>query len=277
MKNSTYAQAPDALAGMDTTALRSAFTISNLFTPGVVSLHYWETDRTVVGGAVPLDSVLELPVPGFVGEAHFLTRRELGIINLGGSGTVTAGGTSYPLARFDGLYLGRGTEDVTFSSDDASQPARFYLLSYPAHTTHPTVKIAREDVTPLELGTVPGANVRKLYKVIHPGTCASCQLVMGYTTILEGSVWNTMPPHTHIRRSEVYLYFDLPPEALVVHLMGRPQETRHLIMRDFEAVLSPAWSIHAGAGTAAYSFVWGMGGENQDFTDMQGFSMTELL
>jgi 4-deoxy-L-threo-5-hexosulose-uronate ketol-isomerase len=277
MKQIVYSQAPSAVKGMTNEVLRSSFTLGELFADGEIRLQYWETDRTVVGGAVPLKSALDLPVPEFVGEASFLARREMGVLNLGGAGSVVVDGETHSLAQFDGLYLGRGVEKVQFQSKDSADPARFYLLSYPAHTTHPTTKIARESVDPLELGTPEGANERKLYKVIHPGTCATCQLVMGYTRILPGSVWNTMPPHTHIRRSEVYLYFDMADDALVVHLMGRPSDTRSVIMRNFEAVLSPAWSIHCGAGTGSYSFVWGMGGENQDFTDMQGFSMGDLL
>lgn len=276
MKQVLYAQSPATVSGMNNEELRSSFTLKDLFADGEIRLQYWETDRTVVGGAIPLKESLDLPVPDFVGEASLLTRREMGVLNLGGDGAVEVDGETYAMAQFDGLYLGRGVKEVKFHSKHAQDPARFYLLSYPAHTTHPTTKIPRESVKPLELGAPESANERHLFKVIHPGTCGSCQLVMGYTRILTGSVWNTMPPHTHIRRSEVYLYFDMADDALVVHLMGRPSDTRSVIMRNFEAVLSPAWSIHCGAGTGSYSFVWGMGGENQDFTDMQGFAMNDL-
>lgn len=261
---------------MTTRELREAYTEADLFVGGETRLSYWEQDRTLIGASVPTGTVLDLPVPEMVGTASFCERRELGILNLGGPGHVEVGNNGYEMDHLDGLYVGRGEGSVKLASKEAGQPARFYLLSYPAHAAYPTQKIERSSVEPLELGTAAGANQRKLYKVIQPETVQSCQLVMGYTTILEGSVWNTMPPHTHVRRSEVYLYFAMKPETLVIHLMGRPAETQHLVMRNEQAVFSPCWSIHAGAGTGPYSFVWGMGGENQDFTDMQGFDLRDL-
>lgn len=257
--------------------LRDAYMAVDLFAAGETRLGYWEQDRTIVGASVPQDSPLELPVPELVGAKSFCERRELGILNLGGTGSVEVGDTCYEMEHLDGLYVGRGSGAIKLVSADSSKPARFYLLSYPAHAEYPTKKIERDSVKPLELGSPEGANQRNLYKVIQPETVQSCQLVMGYTCIPEGSVWNTMPPHTHIRRSEVYLYFAMKEDTLVVHLMGKPTETKHLVMRNEQAVFSPCWSIHAGAGTGPYSFVWGMGGENQDFTDMQGFDLRELM
>lgn len=277
MKLEKYSQAPETVSSMSNKNLREAFTAQGLFAAGEVNLCYWEQDRTVIGAAVPQGAPLELPVPPLIGEDSFCARRELGVINIGEAGAIEVDGTVHSMAPFDGLYIAKGAEKVIFRSDDSAKPARFYLLSYPAHASFETKKIPRKSIEPLNLGTSEGANERKLYKVIQPETVKSCQLVMGYTQLLPGSVWNTMPPHTHTRRSEVYLYFGMPEDRLVVHLMGRPDDTRHLIMRNEEVVLSPSWSIHAGAGTANYSFIWGMGGENQDFTDMQGFDLKTLL
>lgn len=268
--------APSLAAALPPDELRRQFLVSGLFQPGAIALHAWECDRTVLGAAVPLDAPLALPATPELRSTYFLERRELGIINLGGPGAVTVDGTEYPLAPCDALYVGRGSREVTFRSAAAASPARFYLLSYPAHAAYPTKRIAVADVAPLHLGTPAGANVRHLYKLIHPGTVATCQLVMGFTRLESGSIWNTMPPHTHLRRSEVYLYFDVPAGQAVFHFMGAPTATRHLVVRDLEAVLSPPWSIHCGAGTAAYAFVWGMGGENQEFTDMDPAPLAEL-
>lgn len=260
----------------DPAELRRRFILSNLFKEGRVELAYWETDRTIIGGAAPREESLELLSPALLGEGDFCARRELGIINLGGAGSIVIDGTPHPMAPRDGLYAGRGVKTVTFSSVDAALPARFYLLSYPAHTHHPVQHVSHRDVEPLVLGAGETANERLLYKYFAPGLVDTCQLVMGVTLLAQGSVWNTFPPHTHLRRSEVYCYFDLPPDAAVFHLMGEPNATRHLVMRDLQAVMSPAWSIHAGAGTSNYGFVWGMGGENQDFTDMQSVPVDTL-
>lgn len=239
-----------------------------MFVPGSANFHYWETDRTIVGGISPLATALSLPNPAEVRSAFFLERREAGVINLGGPGSVTVDGTVHPMESLDTIYLGRGTKDVVFASRDAAQPARYYFLSYPAHTSHPVRHISIKDVKPDRLGARETANERLLYKLIYPGAFPSCQLVMGFTRLEPGSVWNTMPPHTHLRRSEVYCYFNVPPTGAVFHFMGEPTATRHLVVRDLEIALSPPWSIHCGCGTAAYAFVWGMGGENQEFTDM---------
>lgn len=277
MKLIRHLTSPEATASMTTNELREAYLEADLFAAGETRLGYWEQDRTLVGASVPVDTPLDLPVPELVGTKTFCERRELGILNLGGKGWVEVGDTRHDLDHLDGLYVGRGSGPIQLASADAGKPARYYLLSYPAHKAYPAKKIARDSVTPLELGSPESANQRKLYKVIQPETVESCQLVMGYTRIPAGSVWNTMPPHTHVRRSEVYLYFGMEADTLVVHLMGRPSETKHLVMRNEQAVFSPCWSIHAGAGTGPYSFVWGMGGENQDFTDMQGVDLRELI
>jgi 4-deoxy-L-threo-5-hexosulose-uronate ketol-isomerase len=208
--------------------------------------------------------------------AFFLERREAGIINLGATGIVRADGTDHRLERNDALYLGRGVREVTLSSVRPDQPARFYLLSYPAHVAYPSRHIAFASVPGEKLGAAATANERTLHKLIHAGTLPTCQLVMGLTRLHAGSVWNSMPPHTHLRRSEIYLYFDVPEGQRLFHFMGQPDETRHLIVADGEAVLSPPWSIHCGAGTTAYSFVWGMGGENQEFSDMDPAPVAEL-
>ncbi len=267
---------PEHARRYDTTELRQHFHIGSLFQPGQVSLTYTHVDRFVVGGAVPLGDALLLTAPKPVGTASFLDRRELGIVNIGGAGAVMVGTDRHRLGRGDALYVGRGAGEVTFQSDDAGNPARFYLLSTPAHATHPTVRIAEADAKRIELGAAASANLRTLRQYIHPDVCASCQLVMGITRLAEGNVWNTMPAHVHDRRSEVYLYFDLAPETRVFHLMGEPQETRHIVMANEEAVISPGWSIHSGCGTANYSFIWAMAGDNQDFTDMDFIAMGDL-
>ena len=256
--------------------LRQAALAESLFTPGAVVLKYWETDRTLVGGAMPTQGELVLPVPQQLAAATFNERRELGIINLGGPGSVRVDGEVHPLGPVDCLYVGRGARQVVFGSSQPSQPARFYLLSYPAHMTYPTRRMAFQEVKGVELGDPAQANARTIYKFIHAEGIASCQLVMGVTTLKVGSVWNTMPPHTHLRRSEVYLYFNLQPAQVVFHFMGKPQETRHLVVREGEAVLSPPWSIHCGVCSAHYSFVWGMGGENKAFADMDPAPLTML-
>jgi 4-deoxy-L-threo-5-hexosulose-uronate ketol-isomerase len=208
--------------------------------------------------------------------AFFCERREAGILNIGGPGEIEVDGTIYPLANKDCLYLGRGSRKVVFSNADPRTPAAFYLVSYPAHAAHPTRLMRHQEATAVELGTTNDANRRTIYKYIHLEGIPSCQLVMGFTRLQEGAVWNTMPPHTHTRRSEVYMYFDLPENRRVMHFMGRPQETRHLIVGDRQAVISPSWSIHCGCGTGAYSFCWAMGGENQVFEDMDPATIVSL-
>jgi 4-deoxy-L-threo-5-hexosulose-uronate ketol-isomerase len=267
---------PHTAATLPTEELRAAFLVSGLFQPGAAHFRYWETDRTIVGAIVPGASALDLPNPPEVRSAFFLERREAGVINLGGPGTVTVDGAVHLLEPLDGLYLGRGTKAVSCASRSAWQPARFYLLSYPAHAAYPVRHLAFKDATGTRLGSAAAANDRTIFKYFHPGAFPTCQLVMGFTRLEPGSVWNTMPPHTHLRRSEVYCYFSVPPAQAVFHFMGQPSATRHLVVRDLEAVLSPPWSVHSGVGTASYSFVWGMGGENQEFTDMDPAPISEL-
>jgi 4-deoxy-L-threo-5-hexosulose-uronate ketol-isomerase len=253
---------------MSTHELRQAFLVDGLFQADTVVLKYWETDRTVIGGVVPGATPLPLTCPRELAATYFNERRELGIINLGEAGTVVVDGRSHAVQPLDCLYVGLGARGVTFASDNPAKPAQFYLLSYPAHAVYPTTHAAFAQTTGTELGAAKQANARTLYKFIHAGGIKSCQLVMGLTVIKSGSAFNTMPPHTHLRRSEIYLYFNLPADAAVLHLAGRPDETRNIMVHDRQAVLSPPWSVHCGAGTSAYSFIWGMGGENQEFSDM---------
>jgi 4-deoxy-L-threo-5-hexosulose-uronate ketol-isomerase len=267
---------PEHAKRYDTAELRQHFHIAGLFKPGEINLTYTHVDRFVAGGAVPLKDGLALTAPKPIGNASFLDRRELGIVNVGGAGTVAVGGARHALARGEALYVGRGAGEVTFHSASAGDPARFYLLSTPAHASHPTVRITEANAKRIDLGAPATANVRTIFQMIHPDVCASCQLVMGMTKLKEGSVWNTMPAHIHDRRSEVYLYLDLAPDTRVFHLMGEPQETRHIVMANEEAVISPGWSVHSGCGTSNYSFIWAMAGDNQDFTDMDFIAMDAL-
>ena len=259
-----------------TDGLRANFLIDSLFAPGKVELVYSDADRAIIGSAVPAGSALKLSADAELRAAYFCERRELGVLNIGDAGTVTVDGKSYGMDKLDCLYVGRGSKDVSFSSKSASAPAAFYLLSYPAHAAYPTSLATIKDAAPVELGTLADANRRTIYKYIHTGGIKSCQLVMGFTKLEEGAVWNTMPPHTHTRRSEVYMYFDLDPKRRVMHFMGTPQQTRHLVVADRQAVISPSWSIHCGCGTGAYTFCWGMGGENQAFDDMDPAPVAQL-
>jgi 4-deoxy-L-threo-5-hexosulose-uronate ketol-isomerase len=273
---------PDSLgkkfaSGLNTEDLRREFLVSGLFADGEARYRLWETDRTVVAGICPGISATPLSSPAELRSTHFLERREAGIVNIGGPGFVLADGARYPMGNLDALYLGRGSTDVSFSSASESEPARFWLLSYPAHAKHPSQHVAFQNAKGERLGSREGANERTLYKLIHAGAFPTCQLVMGVTCLAPGSVWNTMPPHTHLRRSEVYLYFNIVPGRAVFHFMGTPTETRHLVVRQAEAVLSPPWSIHSGVGTGNYSFIWGMGGENQEFADMDRADIDKLL
>jgi len=261
---------------LSTAEIRSNFLVDGLFKLGEITLRHVDLDRVVVGGAVPLCEPLRLESPPSLAASYFAERREIWILNIAAQGTVVVDGHRYAMDSQDVLYVGRGSKEVMFESDDASRPARFYIVSYPAHASHPTTRIGRSAAVATDLGTPDGANQRRLAKYIHAGGVQSAQLVMGVTELKPGSVWNTMPSHTHSRRTEVYLYFNVPNDAIVVHLMGEPSETRHLIVRDEEVVLSPGWSVHSGCGTSNYAFCWAMGGENQDFTDMQAVAMREL-
>lgn len=263
-------------AGMTTEELRAAFLLEGLFVPGQVKLVHWESDRTVVGSAVPLEAPLALETPAGFDAGYFCQRRELGILNIGGAGSVTVDGIAHPLGSLDGFYVGRGSSEVIFRSDDRAQPAKFYLVSYPAHASHPCMRAGIAQANRLERGAMEGANQRTISQLIHEGGVQSCQLVLGFTQMAPGSVWNTMPPHTHMRRSEVYLYFDVAADAAVFHFMGPAGQTRHLLVHNEQAVLSPAWSIHSGCGTQRYNFVWAMGGENQRFADMDEIAVADL-
>jgi len=261
---------------MTAAEMRDTFLITTLFTPGEVRLVYCEADRAVIGSAVPLGQPVALVAGDELRAAFFCQRRELGVLNIGGPGSVRVDGTTHALAPLDVLYVGRGSHEVVFSSDDAGRPAQFYLASYPAHAAFPTALARQAEATRVQLGSQAECNRRTINKYIHPDGVKSCQLVMGVTALEEGSVWNTMPPHTHTRRSEVYMYFDVAPEARVFHFMGRPDETRHLVVADRQVVVSPAWSIHCATATRRYTFCWAMGGENQTFDDMDGVQVGAL-
>jgi 4-deoxy-L-threo-5-hexosulose-uronate ketol-isomerase len=258
---------------MSTTELRGQFLVEDLFQPGEISLVYTSLDRLVVGGVMPAADIPLTGLPEF-GTRFFTERRELGILNIGDESSVLVGGERYVLARLDCLYVGMGEEDVVFEAPVRGQPA-FYLASAPAHRKYPTAWLGRAQAQGIELGEAANANQRRIVRYIGPGRIESCQLVMGFTEVLEGSVWNTLPPHTHSRRSEIYLYFDMG-DRVVFHLMGAPEATRHLIVRDREAVLSPWWSLHMGAGTGNYKFLWAMAGENQEFADVDPVDVSTL-
>lgn len=270
------ASSPRDVKTYDTARLREEFLIQDLFRPDEVKMVYSHIDRIITGAAMPVNKALPLAAGEELRAEYFLQRREMGIINIGGEGKVTVDGTVYTLRHRDGIYVGRGCKDVVMESVDSAKPAKFYFNSTPAHKAYPTVYIRPEDCVNVELGSLEQSNHRNICKYILPGQVESCQLVMGMTTLRPGSVWNTMPCHTHDRRMEVYLYFDLPEDAFVMHYMGEPTETRHIVVRNEEAVISPSWSIHSGSGTQAYTFIWGMAGENQDFDDMDGCAMTDL-
>lgn len=263
-----FQNSPKETSEMNTAALRSNFVVENLMEDNKILLTYSHYDRVIIGGVKPLDQIIELPNHPELRAAYFLERRELGIINVGGDGVVTADGVAFPLSKLDGLYLGKGTQKVTFTSADKKAPAVFYLLSSPAHHTYPNQSLTKENASPVTLGDASTANKRTIYKYIHLDGLKSCQLVMGLTVLAEGSVWNTMPAHTHTRRMEAYFYFDIPGEHRVVHFMGEPTETRHLFIANHQAIISPPWSIHAGCGTTSYGFIWGMAGENLVYSDM---------
>ena len=271
-------QLPDSVRyrHMSTDELRSSFLLDSLFIEDALDLVYVDLDRTIIGSAVPATASLVLPSPDELRATSFLERRELGVLNIGGRGSVEVDGNTYQLDNLDALYIGRGAVSVIFRSADSSSPANFYLLSYPAHAVYPTALISTSNEKPLSIGSQETANARQIRKLIHLEGARSCQIVMGVTELDSGSVWNTMPPHTHSRRSEVYLYFDLPPADCIVHLMGPPEETRHLLVANKQVVISPCWSIHAGVGTRNYKFCWGMGGENQVYTDMDPAPIPDL-
>jgi 4-deoxy-L-threo-5-hexosulose-uronate ketol-isomerase len=261
---------------MNTEELRETFLLEGMFEPGEIEFAYVDLDRTVIGSAVPESVALTLETEPELRSEYFLERRELGVLNVGDAGSVVVDGKSFELGKLDCLYVGRGTKSVTFSSKNSEAPAYFYLLSYPAHTNYPTAMVKFKDLQGLSLGSVETCNKRTIYKAIYKEGIKSCQLVMGFTLLEPGSNWNTMPPHTHMRRSEVYFYFDVDPAHRVLHLMGPPDATSHLVVADKEIVVSPGWSIHAGVGTKHYGFCWGMGGENQAYDDMDPVTIADL-
>jgi 4-deoxy-L-threo-5-hexosulose-uronate ketol-isomerase len=267
---------PVRYARMTTEELRATFLLEDLFAPGQLTCAYVDLDRTVIGSAVPLATPLTLPTYPELRADHFLDRRELGVFNVGAPGKVTVDGTTFDLDKLDCLYVGRGSKSVTFASKSPENPAAFYLLSYPAHTEYPTKLATFASLEGLKLGAPETCNKRTIYKAIYKEGIRSCQLVMGFTLLDPGSNWNTMPPHTHNRRSEVYFYFDIDPAHRIVHLMGPPDATSHLIIADRQVVVSPGWSIHAGVGTKNYGFCWGMGGENQAYDDMDPAPIKDL-
>ncbi|AOY76084.1 5-dehydro-4-deoxy-D-glucuronate isomerase [Clostridium formicaceticum] len=272
-----YASSNKDAKGYDTQRLREEFHIGGLFQRDEIKLVYSHIDRIIAGSVAPVEKELKLEAGKEIGAEYFLERRELGIINIGEKGIVILDGEEFELDKRDGLYVGMGIKDVVFKSVDKENPAKFYINSAPAHTSYPTVKINIKDANPVNLGSEKELNKRTIYQYVHPNVCKSCQLLMGMTLLEEGSVWNTMPAHTHDRRMEVYFYFDMDEDAMVFHMMGEPKETRHIIMRNEEAVISPSWSIHSGVGTKKYTFIWGMVGENQTFTDMDHIDNKDLL
>ena len=261
---------------MNTEELRETFLLEGMFKAGEIEFAYVDLDRTVIGSAVPVSEKLTLETEPELRSEYFLERREVGVLNVGGPGSVVVDGKSFEMGKLDCLYVGRGSKAVTFSSKSAKDPAYFYLLSYPAHMQYPTAMVKFADLQGLQLGAAETCNKRTIYKAIYKDGIKSCQLVMGFTLLESGSNWNTMPPHTHMRRSEVYFYFDVDPAHRVLHLMGPPDATSHLIVADKEVVVSPGWSIHAGVGTKNYAFCWGMGGENQAYDDMDPVSIADL-
>ncbi len=271
-----YSISPNEAKRMTTEEMRENFLIENLFMPGELKFLYSHVDRIIVGAAVPTNKALVIEGSKELGSDYFLERREMGVINIGGKGVIVVDGNRIEMDYKDGLYIGKETKEVSFESVDADKPARFYINSAPAHAVYPLHKIGYEDANKRYLGTPEEANVRTLNQYIHPAVCKSCQLSMGLTELQSGSLWNTMPSHTHERRMEVYLYFNMEENDIVFHMMGQPQETRHLVMHNEDAVISPSWSIHSGVGTKAYSFIWGMVGENQNFDDMDHIQTKDL-
>ncbi len=263
-----FQNSPIETSEMNTQQLRDNFLVQNLMQLGKIELVYSHFDRLIIGGVVPTNSPISLPNEGELKANYFLERREMGIINIGGKGTVTADGVAYTIEKLECVYLGKGTKDVAFTSADTNEPAMFYMLSLPAHHAYPNRSMTKAEAAPVHLGDISTSNKRTIYKYIHNDGIQSCQLVMGLTTLEAGSVWNSVPPHTHTRRMEAYFYFDVDPAHRVMHFMGEPQETRHLVIANNEAAISAPWSMHFGVGTASYGFIWGMAGENKEFTDM---------
>jgi 4-deoxy-L-threo-5-hexosulose-uronate ketol-isomerase len=271
-----YVADPIRFQRMTTNEIRESFLIEQLFQPNEIYLLYSEVDRGIIGSAIPGKEELSLSGSKELASDYFCERREIGVLNIGGKGEIDVDGKVFPMENRDGLYIGKGSKEIIFNSENEKDPAVFYLLSFPAHQTYPTKQAKLADAETVELGSTESSNKRTIYKYIHPGGIQSCQVVMGFTVLEPGSVWNTMPPHTHERRMEVYLYFDMAEDTRVFHLMGTADETRHIVVANRQAVISPSWSIHSGVGTGAYTFCWGMGGENQTFEDMDGVEVGQI-
>ncbi|PID60900.1 5-dehydro-4-deoxy-D-glucuronate isomerase [candidate division KSB3 bacterium] len=272
-----YPAHPDHFKTLSSAELRKEYLIEDLFIPGQSRLVYSHVDRIIVGGICPEEKAIALEAGKELGAEYFLERREMGIINIGGKGAIVLDGKDYVLDSRDGLYIGMGAKELSFSSTDADTPAKFYFNSAPAHKSYPTKSVGLNNAKQVHLGTLDESNTRTIYQYVHPAVLESCQLVMGMTILEPHNVWNTMPCHTHDRRMEVYFYFDMPDDATVFHFVGEPTETRHIVMRNEQAVIMPSYSIHSGVGTRNYTFIWGMVGENQTFTDMDHVPMGDLL
>lgn len=276
MMNQRYAQSPKEVSGLNTTELRANFLIEDLMQPDQFNFIYSHYDRAIVGSVMPVNGERELPVYDNLKSAYFLERREIGIINVGGNGEVMVDDSTYPVNKLDAVFAGKGSKKVTFKSISANDPAKFYLYSVPAHKEFPHKLIKKEEVSPITLGSSATANERTIYKYIHLEGARSSQLVMGLTILAAGSVWNTMPVHVHDRRMEAYFYFDVPEDQVVFHMMGQPQETRHIVVKNNNALISPPWSVHSGCGTSNYGFIWAMGGENLVYSDIDPVAIKDL-
>ena len=271
-----YANHPEDSKHYTTEELRKHYLMETVFVADEVNLMYSHVDRVIAGGVMPVETEVKLEGCKELGSEFFLERRELGLINIGGSGKIVLDGVEYKMASKDGLYVGMGVKEITFISDSAENPAKYYVNSAPAHVAYPTVKIDIANANAVHLGDLENSNKRTIFQYVHPAVCKSCQLLMGMTVLDPNNMWNTMPTHTHERRMEVYFYFNMDENTRVFHLMGQPQETRHIVMANEQAVISPSWSIHSGVGTKNYTFIWGMAGENQTFTDMDHIAMDQL-
>lgn len=274
--NQRYAQSPKEVSELKTADLRANFLIEDLMKADEFSFTYSHYDRAIVGSVVPVQQAHELPVYENLRADYFLERREMGVINIGGRGEITIDGTTYQVDRLDAVYAGKGSKSVIFKSVSADNPAKFYIYSAPAHKEYPHQFMKKEDASPTTIGSPDTANERTIYKYIHLDGMKSCQMVMGLTILNKGSIWNTMPSHVHDRRMEAYYYFDIPEGQIVFHMMGQPQETRHLVVQNDQAIISPPWSIHSGAGTSNYGFIWAMCGENLVYSDMDPVAMQDL-